>query len=196
MVLFFTPVQSSYSRVIKHHLKLCRQHGTFLSGSHVATVAGKAYIISTWGPFDSSRSRRQQLLPASSTAGRVVSLGVGGAADEGGRVKEHAGGTHLDVVVAGDVAVDVLVVVAGVWEEEGTSGQGLRRAGVRHLEGCYCCFVKLVQSVWHARVGAVVPDVIGYAVLQPRPSLGSVCQQTLLPLHRFTKTAGDENSCF
>jgi len=48
-----------------------------------------------------------------------VGLGVPGGADEDAGVEVLVGRAGLDVVVAGDVAVDVLAVVAGVGEEVG-----------------------------------------------------------------------------
>ena len=107
---------------------------------------------------------------AGGPAGRVVGLRVGRGTDEGGGVEEHACRAVLDVVVAGDVAVDVLAVVAGVREEEGAGGQGLRGAGVGDVEGCHGGAVELVQRVGHAGVGLVVPHVMRDAGLEPRPA--------------------------
>ena len=107
---------------------------------------------------------------ASTPTSGIVRLLVRSQTDRGGGVEEHAWDAALNVVVSGDVAVDVLGVVARVREEVLAVAEGLRRAGVDHFKGGHGGGVELVQVVGYAGVGWVVPHVVGQAVLQPRPA--------------------------
>jgi len=105
-------------------------------------------------------------------AGRQIRLSVGRHADIGSRIVVLVSRTILDEVVAGNVAVDVLLVITGVRVEVDTSRQGSWSARVHHHDtgGSDGGAVKLVESVRDTGVGEVIPDVVGVAVLQPSPA--------------------------